>query len=231
MKKSNNTKLTEQAETQSTFSNWERVAETTDNDDEDEDTVNNRDCSCDEDNSTKRILNRIARRLERLETENSRESSDDNMPGWLQAINAGIGVAGNFLRTTGLGAYGNCCYTPSPCYGGGGGYNPGQFCRTPIWTDGDTWPWGRTGGGVSSNNFGFGSYMPSSSSSNPFSSSTSNSNPSNNNYSPINVTVNPVFNNNPNQSNSSLIRNTPTFSSNQYEIKQQFRPSGRYYNS
>jgi len=219
MKKVKDSPLIEQAATASTFSRWKEVSKT--KEDTDENTVDDNDCSCDEDNSTKRILDRIIKRLEKLTDnfqERERPDREIEMPRWLQAINAGIGVAGNFLRTTGLGAYENCCYTPLPCYGGG--YNPRQFCRIPIWTDGDTWPWGRTGGGVPSNNFGFGPYMPSSSS--------VINDPANNNYSPINVTVNPIFNNNPNQSNSNAIRNSPSLSSNIYEISQQFRASRRY---
>lgn len=83
----------------------------------------------------------------------AREERDDDGPSpWLFALGAFGSSLGNIAGCFGGGGGG--CYTPQPCYGGGGGCSP--FRIGPVYyTDGDTWPWGRTPPGI---NLGGGGY-------------------------------------------------------------------------
>lgn len=207
MKKTTDAKLLEQATEPSTNANWERVIETKDKPESKQDT----------DKSTRRsnrefdtdVLERILARLEKLEKgdkEQDTEYERPSTPGWLGAIHAGLNIAGKFLNITGLGNNNQdyCCYSPAPCYGGGGYRGP--IYRQPYYVGGDTWPWGRANG-INSEYSAFDNYMPSSGSysatSNPSSTSSSDPYSSSSAYNPISIEVNPIFNNNPTQTSSS----------------------------
>jgi hypothetical protein len=181
--------------------NWERVVKTKDKPKSEQDT----------DKPTRRSSREsdtdgILARLEKLE---ERDTDKDpkvkkSSTNWLDAINAGLNIAGKFLNITGLGNNNQdyCCYSPAPCYGGGG-YRQRPICGQPYYVGGSTWPWGGENGIYSA----FNKYMPSSGSysatSNPSSTSSSNPYSSSSAYNPINISVNPVFNNSPTQSSSS----------------------------
>ena len=187
MKKNTDARLLEQATKESSYDNWERLETKPKSKEKDEDDKETR-TSRRESRALKRILARLEK-LEERDTEQDTEYERPSTPGWLGAIHAGLGIAGKFLNITGLGNNNQdyCCYSPAPCYGGGGYRGP--IYRQPYYVGGDTWPWGRANG-VNSEYSAFNNYMPSSGS---YASA----------YNPISIEVNPIFNNNPTQTSSS----------------------------
>ena len=224
MTKTDGAALLEQAKKESSYDNWAKVAEASSEDEEEEDVKeDNGDNVCKRSSDTDRILERILTRLEKLEDKDDEDKEDvkedTNSTNWLDVINDGINLAGNFLNTTGIGQNNrnNCCYSPAPCYecpppppdwGRGACPPPRTPCRTPYYVGGDTWPWGRTAGGTPSDS------IYSNQTRNDFS-------PSSNN--PINIEVNPTFNNNNNPIQTSRsVAQTPNRSSNQFELRQRY---------
>ncbi|MBU6197443.1 MAG: hypothetical protein KGO93_07770 [Cyanobacteria bacterium REEB446] len=232
--------LVSQAKASSTYDNWERRgvddAKLAEKEDDRPTRTSRRESS-----ETDRILKEILARLEKLEkrcaekdtdAEKDTEKQASTTPDWLGAITAGLGIAGKFLNITGLGNNQNaCCYPPVPCYGSeslncpsvsysgrGSAYCPPR----PYYVGGDTWPWGRANG-INAEYSAFNNYMPSSGSysatSNPSSTSSSNPYSSSSAYNPINIELNPVFNNNPIQSSASY---SGARSSNAAEIRRSF---------
>jgi hypothetical protein len=193
--------------------NWERIESNKDSDDGSS-YVDDSDRSCRsgrESHETSRILKKILAKLEERDTEPDTEYKRPSTPGWLGAIHAGLGIAGQFLNITGLGNR-NGCYSPAPCYGGGypnpcppSPYLPRPCPPMPYYVGGNTWTWGGT---INAPN----NSMPSSVLSNPYSTASA--------YNPVNVNVrvNPVFNNNPYMvSNSSALS-----SSNSYNLRRAY---------
>jgi|694.fasta_scaffold00001_289 dsDNA-binding SOS-regulon protein len=210
MKQTTDAKLLEQATKPSIPDNWERVKPKPDGKPRSKDTDNDTSTSrsgrgsCD----TSGILEKILARLEKLEngdTDKDTKKRQSSAPGWLTVISGLADAAAKVIPSLINNNQDYCCYSPAPCYGGGG-YQQHPICRRPYYVGGDTWPWGRANG-INSEYSAFNNYMPSSGSysaiSNPSSTSSSNPYSSSSAYNPISISVNPVFNNSPTQSSSS----------------------------
>lgn len=203
MKKTTDAKLLEQATEPSTNDNWERVVKPDGKPKSKQDTDKLTRRSNRERESDTDVLERILARLEKLEerdTDKDTKVKKSSAPGWLTVLSGIADAASKVIPSLINNNQDYCCYSPAPCYGGGGYQRP--ICGQPYYVGGDTWPWGRANG-INSEYSAFNNYMPSSGSysatSNP--SSTSSSNP----YISFNpaITVTPVFNNIPIQSSSS----------------------------
>jgi len=205
--------------------NWERVVETEDKpkskQDTDKSTRRSSTGSCDT-----RTLDKILARLKKLEKEDLEEEDTEkksSAPGWLTVISGLADAAAKVITGLSNNNQDYCCYSPAPCYGGGG-YQQHPICRRPYYVGRNTWPWGGANG-INSEYSAFNNYMPSSgsysSASNP--SLTSSSNPYSSLSAPINIAFSPVLtntntnNNSPNQSPTSIFN-----SSNMAEIRKRF---------
>lgn len=204
-------KLLEQARVAAPNANWERKPKSRQ----------------DTDQSTRRSNRKsdtdgIVARLEKLEERDTDKDTKvkKSPPGWLTVLSGIADAASKVIPSLINNNQDYCCYSPAPCYGGGGYQRP--ICGQPYYVGGDTWPWGRANG-INSEYSPFNNYMPSSGSysaaSNP--SSTSSSNP----YISFNpaITVNPIFNNNNNPiQSSSSASYSGSRSSNAAEIRRIF---------
>lgn len=207
MKKTTDAKLLEQATEPSTNDNWERVVKPDGKPKSKQDTDQSTRRSNRERESDTDVLERILARLEKLEerdTDKDTKVKKSSAPGWLTVLSGIADAASKVIPSLINNNQDYCCYSPAPCYGGGGYQRP--ICGQPYYVGGDTWPWGRANG-INSEYSAFNNYMPSSGSysatSNPSSTSSSNPYSSSSAYNPINISVNPVFNNIPTQSSSS----------------------------
>ena len=180
-------KLLEQARVAAPNANWERKPKSRQDTDQSTRRSNRKSCGTDG------ILERILARLEEKDTKVKKSP-----PGWLTVLSGIADAASKVIPSLINNNQDYCCYSPAPCYGGGG-YRQRPIYGQPDYVGGSTWPWGGENGIYSA----FNNYMPSSwsysSTSNP--SSTSSSNP----YISFNpaITVNPIFNNNNNPIQSS----------------------------
>ena len=220
MKKTTDAKLLEQATEPSTNDNWERVVKPDgkpkSKQDTDKSTRRSNRESCDTDGILERILARLEK-LEERDTDKDTKVKKSSAPGWLTVISGLADAAAKVITGLSNNNQDYCCYSPAPCYGGGG--YQGSISRQPYCRG--TWPWGGANGEYPA----FNNYMPSSgsysSASNP--SLTSYSNPYSSLSAPINIAFSPVLtntntnNNSPNQSPTSIFN-----SSNMAEIRRRF---------
>lgn len=216
MKKTHNAPLLDQANTESTHSQWRKLKAKPDSEEDGRPSKRGS-------NKTDRILEKILARLEKLEdrdTEKETEKQASTAPDWLSAISGIATIASNIITGLGNNNQNYCCYPPVPCSGRGSAYCPPP---RPYYVGGNTWPWGSTNGCSAFNN-----YMPSSGSysatSNPSSTVSSNpySNSSSSAYNPINIELKPVFNNNNSPNQSSASYSGARSSSNAAEIRRSF---------
>jgi hypothetical protein len=220
MKKTTDAKLLEQATEPSTNDNWERVVKPDgkpkSKQDTDKSTRRSNRESCDTDGILERILARLEK-LEERDTDKDTKVKKSSAPGWLTVLSGIADAASKVIPSLINNNQDYCCYSPAPCYGGGG--YQGSISRQPYCRG--TWPWGGANGEYPA----FNNYMPSSgsysSASNP--SLTSYSNPYSSLSAPINIAFSPVLtntntnNNSPNQSPTSIFN-----SSNMAEIRRRF---------
>jgi hypothetical protein len=227
MKKTHDAPLLEQADTESTHSQWRKLkAKATDKPDSEE--YDNKDKKTS--NKTDRTLEKILARLEKLEEDRDTEKETEKQAStpWLDIFRSIGDIASNVITGLGNNNQNYCCYPPVPCSGRGSAYCPpgsysgggSAYCPPPRhYVGGKTWPWGSTNGCSAFNN-----YMPSSGSysatSNPSATSSSNPYSSLSADNRVNISVNPVFNNNPNQSSASY--SGARSSSNAAEIRRSF---------
>jgi dsDNA-binding SOS-regulon protein len=226
MKQTTDAKLLEQATKPSIPGNWEEVKRKPDGKCEPNNTDNtptrrSSTESCDTSGTLDKILARL-KKLEKedLEKEDLEEEDTEkksSAPGWLTVISGLADAAAKVITGLSNNNQDYCCYSPAPCYGGGG--YQGSISKQPYCRG--TWPWGGANGEYPA----FNNYMPSSgsysSASNP--SLTSSSNPYSSLSAPINIAFSPVLtntntnNNSPNQSPTSIFN-----SSNMAEIRKRF---------
>jgi len=222
MKKTTDAKLLEQATEPSTNDKWERVVEPDgkpkSKQDTDKSTRRSNRESCDTDGILERILARLEK-LEKGDKEESTKAKKSSAPGWLTVLSGIADAASKVIPSLINNNQDYCCYSPAPCYGGGGYQGP--ICRQPYSVGGSTWPWGGANGSNGDGVNGiraFNHYMPSSgsysSASNP--SSTSSSNPYSSLSAPINIAFSPVL------TNTNTNNNSPINSSNMAEIRRRF---------